>query len=616
MRRALLTLGLALVTVVSGVPASASAVTASAVTTTALSSAPTAVTAIAGAGTVQLAWGAPATPSGTVSDYVVQYRLTTSSTYTTVVDGVSTDLAATITGLKRGSSYYVKVAAVTESGRGTFSSPKLVKTLTGLPSGVVRPFALSQLTAIGLGWDPPATTNGGGPVIDYVVRYRVLGTTTWKTFLDGVSDAPSVVVTGLTRSRSYAFTVQAVTAFGRGAAVSLQGSTFNGIPSRVRYLGGSTYGVDHLYVSWAEAYALGSPVTDYVVQYRQLGYTTWRTHADGVSGTLTQTEITGLKRGVTYEVKVWAKSLYGSGSSSTTRLTVDNGLPGAPRFFSSPSTAVDSLTLQWAAPGASWPDYPITSYTVLMRKTGTTTWREAALEYHGATHATVPGLTRGTSYEFAVYASTVYGRGPSTRLTAVTLTGVPSAVPSIEFEPSAHRVVVKSQNPWENGSPIVDYVVRYRPVGSTTWRVFDDGVSTTPWVTVTGLSRLTAYEFSAHAVSAYGAGLASPVVRASTLSGVPSAAIVTSTGTRTSTSVTNLLRVTPDPDYPITSYEIDYRVYGGSQWTTLTLTALDPDDMITIEGLSPSTTYEVRVRAISSQGAGPYGFTQYVYTRS
>ncbi|MCA1942001.1 MAG: fibronectin type III domain-containing protein [Yonghaparkia sp.] len=613
--RALLTLGLALVTVVSGVPAAATAAAPTAVVTGA-STAPTAVTATAGVGRVQLAWAAPTAPGGTVSDYVVQYRLTTSSTYTTAVDGVSADPAATITGLKRGSSYYVKVAAVTESGRGTFSGAVLVKTLTGLPSGVIRPFALSRLTAIELGWDPPATTNGGGPVIDYVVRYRLIGTTTWKTFADGVSDRPSVLVTGLTRSRSYSFSIQAVTAFGRGPSVTSSGSTFNGIPSRVRYLGGSTYGVDHLYVGWDYAYALGSPVTDYVVQYRQLGYTTWRTHADGVSGTLTQTEITGLKRGVTYEVKVWAKSIYGSGASSTTRLTVDNGLPGAPRFFSSTTTAVDSLTLQWAAPGASWPDYPITGYTVLMRRAGTTTWREAALEYVGTTTANLPGLTRGTSYELAVYASTIYGRGPSTRLTAATLTGVPSAVPSIELEPSAHRVVVKSQNPWENGSPILDYVVRYRPVGSTTWRVFDDGVSPSPWVTVTGLSRLTAYEFSAHAVSAYGAGPSSPVVRTSTLSGVPGSAIVTSTGTRTSTSVTNLVRVTPDPDYPITSYEIDYRPYGGSQWTTLTLTALEPDDMITIDGLTPSTTYEVRARAVSAQGAGPYGFTQYVYTRS
>jgi hypothetical protein len=608
MLRALLTLGLALVTVVSGVPAAASAVAPAT-----LSTAPTGVAATAGVGTVQLTWGAPSTPSGTVSDYVVQFRLTTTSTYSTANDGVSTDLSAVLAGLKRGSSYYVKVAAVTESGRGAFSSAVLVKTLTGLPSAPAQVYFYPVGTStIEVSWNAVTTTNGGGDVVDYVVLHRLHGTTTWRTLADGVSTERSTVITGLLRSRDYEIAVYALTSYGRGPSRIFDAYTLHGIPGRPN-VWASARSVSSHAVSWSDATPIGSPVIDYVVQYRQAGYTTWRTVADGISPTASRVEITGLKRGVTYETRVWAKSVFGSGSPQTARFTVHSGLPTAPRNVTWWDPTLSSVSLDFGVPTTGDNITPISGYRVLVRPVGTTTWREATFVSTGTGRGMVTGLARGAKLELALYATTVYGRGPSTLVTVQTQSGVPSAITALTLEPSAHTVLVKSATPWNNGSPIIDYVVRYRPVGSATWTVFPDGVSANPWITVTGLNRLAPYEFSSYAVSAIGAGGASPITRTTTLSGVPGAVTVLSSSSRMSTSSTNPVRVTADPAYPITSYEIDYRVLGAASWTTLTLTELGPGDTVTIDGLTPSGTYEVRARAFSAQGAGPYGPTRLIF---
>ncbi len=66
----------------------------------------------------------PPTTSGSsaIEDYVVQYATSANGTYTTVDDGVSTDLSATVTGLTNGTPYWFKVAAVNGVGTGPASS--------------------------------------------------------------------------------------------------------------------------------------------------------------------------------------------------------------------------------------------------------------------------------------------------------------------------------------------------------------------------------------------------------------------------------------------------------------------------------------------------------------
>jgi titin len=71
---------------------------------------------------VSLAWVAPVkTNAGSVTDYIVQYRLQGATTWVTFRDGTSTARKATVTGLTSGQIYEFRVVAKNKSGTGTWS---------------------------------------------------------------------------------------------------------------------------------------------------------------------------------------------------------------------------------------------------------------------------------------------------------------------------------------------------------------------------------------------------------------------------------------------------------------------------------------------------------------
>ncbi|MEN9910627.1 MAG: hypothetical protein RLZZ441_195, partial [Actinomycetota bacterium] len=64
-----------------------------------------------------------------------------------------------------------------------------------------------------LEWAVPLSLNGG-LITDYVIQYRVGGTSGWSTFTDGISPSTTVTVTGLTTKVKYQFQVAARTTGG------------------------------------------------------------------------------------------------------------------------------------------------------------------------------------------------------------------------------------------------------------------------------------------------------------------------------------------------------------------------------------------------------------------
>ena len=113
-----------------------------------------------------------------------------------------------------------RVTALFELSNGTENTVKS-RTLDngGCPAGAItsapRSLRVGPKTATWrkLLWKAPASLNGN-VITDYVIQYRVGGTSGWSTFTDGISTSRKVKVTGLTKGVKYQFQVAARTAGG------------------------------------------------------------------------------------------------------------------------------------------------------------------------------------------------------------------------------------------------------------------------------------------------------------------------------------------------------------------------------------------------------------------
>ncbi len=91
-------------------------------------SAPRVLAGVAGTKKVSLSWSAPSASNGaSITDYVIQYRKSGSSTWLTFNDGVKTSRSATVTGLSSGSTYQFRVQAKNDWGTGASSGTVTVR---------------------------------------------------------------------------------------------------------------------------------------------------------------------------------------------------------------------------------------------------------------------------------------------------------------------------------------------------------------------------------------------------------------------------------------------------------------------------------------------------------
>lgn len=85
---------------------------------------------------VDLSWSTPSSNGGSaITDYVIEYKLTSGGIWTTFADGVSTDTTVTVINLTNDTSYDFRVSAVNSIGQGSVSSP--VSATPGSPAQVI-----------------------------------------------------------------------------------------------------------------------------------------------------------------------------------------------------------------------------------------------------------------------------------------------------------------------------------------------------------------------------------------------------------------------------------------------------------------------------------------------
>ncbi|MGI9447900.1 MAG: fibronectin type III domain-containing protein, partial [Pirellulales bacterium] len=165
---------------------------------------------------VNLTWSAPASDGGSdITDYVVQYRLGSSSTWLTYTDGVSTGLSANVTGLSVGQSYEFQVAAITRFGTGAYAQSGTV-TFGSVAPAPARVSAWRDGNNIQVLWDR-VTMPAGVTFQYYQIQYREVGTSAWSNIATDTFNSELLSGSNFTRGKTYQFQVAAVANTGTGA---------------------------------------------------------------------------------------------------------------------------------------------------------------------------------------------------------------------------------------------------------------------------------------------------------------------------------------------------------------------------------------------------------------
>jgi predicted phage tail protein len=265
-----------------------------------------------------------------------------------------------VTGLKNGTSYVFRVAAINSVGTGTYSSTSaavIPQTTPGQPTGLSGDAGNGQAS---LSWLAPSD-NGGRNITTYTVEYSSNGGSTWTEFTHANSSSTSLTVTGLTNGTSYVFRVAAINGAGTGT-YSVTSSTVipQTTPGQPTGLSGNA-GNGLAELSWHTPTDNGGRnITTYTVEYSSNDGSTWTefTHANSTATSLT---VTGLTNGTSYVFRVAAINSVGTGTYSDTSAVVipqaPATVPGQPTDLSSTAgvsgTAVRGTHTTTGTPSAS-----------------------------------------------------------------------------------------------------------------------------------------------------------------------------------------------------------------------------------------------------------------------
>ncbi|WP_420113751.1 fibronectin type III domain-containing protein, partial [Pseudactinotalea sp.] len=358
-------------------------------------------TATPKAGSVVLAWAAPASPYNDVQSYLVEYALS-SGTWQTAATLPPTALGHTVTGLTNGTAYSFRVRALNAVGEGEWASLTATpRTVSSAPRSVTVSPSASTLT---VRWSAPSST-GGTARTYYRVQYST-DSVTWTSASSTVNpSATSYTISGLKNGTTYRVRVLARNAAGDGAwstVVSAKPRTVSSAPRTVKVSAGKS----SLVVRWvAPSSSGGASRTAYIVQYSTDGRT-WKTASRTVKPTATSYTITGLKNGTTYRVRVIAVNAAGNSAASSV-------VSGKPRTVPSKTAAKAAsagsgkVKISWSAPSNN--GAAITGYVVQRYSGGT--WKTVRTVSASARSVTITGLQNGTSYRFRVLARNAVGNG-------------------------------------------------------------------------------------------------------------------------------------------------------------------------------------------------------------
>ncbi|WP_144720166.1 fibronectin type III domain-containing protein [Agrococcus jejuensis] len=380
--------------------------------------APTSIVATPGSGSVGVTWSAPAFDGGAaITGYVVEHREVGTTEWTALEPVAST--SASIASLENGTAYEVRVAAVTEAGRGLSSEAVTVvpRTVPDAPTGVV---AVPASQAIAVEWDAPAW-DGGAEITDYALELHVVGDLDddgqprWVAPASVDRDGTTAVVSGLVDGLEYEVRVAAVNAAAAGAWSATASATPRSVPDAPATLEAAA-SAGAVTLTWsAPASDGGARILSWAVEHRIAGTQEWTTPAGLEQSSATGALVSDLADGTAYEFRVAAVNVAGAGAWSDVVTATPSRVSDAVEALA--ATVGDGVvTLHWDAPAFDGGS-PIVDHVVTATIDGAVVPAGVAMGADG-TSAIVSGLTNGVPVALSVAAVNANGVGAAAAVVA------------------------------------------------------------------------------------------------------------------------------------------------------------------------------------------------------
>ncbi|KAM6918995.1 receptor-type tyrosine-protein phosphatase F isoform 7-T9 [Xenentodon cancila] len=549
-----------------------------------------------------------------VSYYMIQYRAKSSDNGFQEVEGVATTRYS-IGGLSPYSEYEFRVMAVNNIGRGPPSDTVETRTGEQAPSSPplhVQARMLSASTML-VQWAPPEEPNG--QIRGYRVYYSSDMTaplSAWQKH--NTDDSSLTTISGLTPDMTYSLRVLGFTSVGDGPPSDiLQVKTQQGVPAQPSSFEAEAELDTRIKLTWL--WPVQDPITEYELLYWEEGTENKIRVKFSPAGSYA---VDGLKPDTLYYFSLAARSEMGLGVyTQPIEARTAQSMPGAPpRKLEVEAINSTAIRVTWKPPLQVKQHGQIRGYQVIFSRLengeprGQPSIMDIALPEaqwnieESTEHETViGGLQSETTYSVTVAAYTTKGDGARSKAKVITTTGAVPGRPTMIISTTLDKTaLIQWQPPKEMVGELMGYQLQYKRTDEEAFtsrelRKTDDHY------TVTGLHKGATYVFRLSARNRAGIGEAY-VKEISTPEGLPSGFPMNLqvTGlTQASTQLTWEPPLLAERNGKIIYYLVVYRDINSQQNST-NRTA---DTSMTIQGLNPDTTYDIRVQAFTSKGGGP-----------
>ncbi|XP_073491449.1 receptor-type tyrosine-protein phosphatase delta isoform X22 [Aquarana catesbeiana] len=553
-----------------------------------------------------------------VTYYIIQHKPKNSEELYKEIDGVATTRYS-VAGLSPYSEYEFRVVAVNNIGRGPPSEPVLTRTSEQAPSSAPRNVQARMLssTTILVQWEEPEEPNG--QIQGYRVYYTMEPTqhiNSWTKY--NVADSQITTIGNLVPQKTYSVKVLAFTSVGDGPLSNeIQVITQTGVPSQPLNFKAEAESETSILLSWTPPRS--DTISNYELYYKE------GDQAEELSITIDPSSsyrLQGLKPNTLYYFRLAARAPLGLGASTTeiSAKTLQSIPSGPPRKVEVEAVNSTSVKVFWRSPVPNKQHGQIRGYQVhyVRMENGESKGppmlkdimlADAQWEYDDTTEheMIISGLQPETAYAITVTAYTTKGDGARSKPKVVTTSGAVPGKPRLVINHTQmNTALIQWYAPVESFGPLMGYRLKYgrKDVDILTTLEFSDKED---HFTAKEIHKGASYVFKLSARNKVGFGeenIQEITIPEDVPSGFPQNLHCDSMSS-TSVQITWQPPILAERNGVITKYILLYRDIN-NPYHPAEVPIVPADTTVTLTTLKPDTIYDVKIRAYTSKGPGPY----------